>query len=343
MTPRLADIAQQAGVSEATVSRVLNGRSGVSPATRESVLAALDTLGYERPTRLRHRSAGLVGLITPELDNPIFPAFAQVIERALILQGFTPVLCTLTPGGVPEDDFIDLMLEREVAGIVFVSGLHADTTANPARYLRLVERGLPIVLVNGYNEAVPAPALSTDDRVAARLAVSHLVDLGHERIGLAVGPRRFFPAIRKVEGYARAMKDLLGVDEASGLVEHTIFSVEGGAAAGAALLARGCTAIICGSDMMALGAISAARDLGREVPRGVSVVGYDDSPLIAFTDPPLTTVRQPVNAMGVAAVRALLDEIAGLPVPRSEFMYRPELVVRGSTGAAPKSVASRTA
>ena len=114
------------------------------------------------------------------------------------IQGFTPVLCTLTPGGVPEDDFIDLMLEREVAGIVFVSGLHADTTANPARYLRLVERGLPIGLVNGHNEAVPAPSLSTDDRVAARLAVSHLADLGHERIGLAVGPRRFFPVIRKV-------------------------------------------------------------------------------------------------------------------------------------------------
>ncbi len=101
MTARLADIATQAGVSEATVSRVLNGKPGVAAATRESVLAALDVLGYERPVRLRRRSAGLVGLITPELENPIFPALAQVIGQALTRQGYTPVLATQTPGRAP--------------------------------------------------------------------------------------------------------------------------------------------------------------------------------------------------------------------------------------------------
>src|SRR6185436_20932551 len=137
MRARLADIAAQAGVSEATVIRVLNGRPGVADGTRQAVLTALDVLGYERPTRLKKRSAGLVGLIVPELDNPIFPAFAQVIESALARHGYTPVLCTQTPGGVHEDDYTQMLLERGVAGIVFVSGLHADSSADPARYVAL--------------------------------------------------------------------------------------------------------------------------------------------------------------------------------------------------------------
>ncbi len=102
-TIRLADIALQAGVSEATVSRVLNDKPGVSADTRQAVLTALDVLGYERPDRLRKRSAGLVGLVTPELENPIFPLFAQIIESALAQHGYTPVLCTQSAGGVPED------------------------------------------------------------------------------------------------------------------------------------------------------------------------------------------------------------------------------------------------
>ena len=176
MTARLADIAAQAGVSEATVSRVLNGKPGVSAATREAVLAALDILGYERPVRLRQRSAGLIGLIMPELDNPIFPAFAQVIERALIQRSFTPVLCTQTPGGVTEDEFTELLLERGVSGIVFVSGLHADSASDPSRYVKLVDRGVPLVMINGFLPGVAAPFISTDDREAMRLAVTHLVE-----------------------------------------------------------------------------------------------------------------------------------------------------------------------
>src|SRR3954452_18216894 len=130
---RLADIAVQAGVSEATVSRVLNGRPGVADGTRQAVLTALDVLGYERPTRLKKRSAGLVGLIVPELDNPIFPAFAQVIESTLAQHGYTPVLCTQSPGGVTEDEYVEMMLDRQVSGIVFVSSLSADTAADPSR------------------------------------------------------------------------------------------------------------------------------------------------------------------------------------------------------------------
>lgn len=151
MTARLADIATQAGVSEATVSRVLNGKPGVAAATRESVLAALDVLGYERPVRLRRRSAGLVGLITPELENPIFPALAQVIGQALTRQGYTPVLATQTPGGSTEDELTEMLVDRGVSGIIFVSGLHADTSADMQRYEQLRAQGVPFVLVNGFS------------------------------------------------------------------------------------------------------------------------------------------------------------------------------------------------
>ena len=135
MKARLSDIAQHADVSEATVSRVLNGKPGVADATRQAVLTSLDVLGYDRPSRLRRKSAGLVGLIVPELTNPIFPAFAQVIETALARSGYTPVLCTQTPGGVHEDDYVQMLLDRGVAGIIYVSGLHADTTTDPDRYV----------------------------------------------------------------------------------------------------------------------------------------------------------------------------------------------------------------
>ena len=334
--PRLTDIAAHAGVSEATVSRVLNDRPGVAAATRQAVFAALDVLGYERPAQLRRRSAGLIGLITPELNNPIFPAFAQVVERALTRYGYTPVLCTQTPGGSTEDELVDSLLEREITGIVFVSGLHADATADLGRYERLGSRGVPFVMINGYREAVNAPFVSADDRTAMRLAVEHLVRQGHDRIGLAVGPRRFVPVQRKIDGFTAALRDTLGIADVEELVQHSLFGVEGGTAAANALLDRGATALVCASDLMALGAIRAVRDRGRSVPHDVSVIGFDDSPLIAFTDPPLTTIRQPVEAMGLAAVDALLEEIGGTPTTHADFVFAPELVVRASTGTGPR-------
>jgi LacI family repressor for deo operon, udp, cdd, tsx, nupC, and nupG len=335
-TGRLADIAAKAGVSEATVSRVLNGKAGVAEDTRRTVLTALDVLGFERPARLRRRSAGLVGLVMPELINPIFPAFAQVIEQALAQRGYTPVLCTQSPSGATEDEYVELLLERGVSGIVFVSGLHADSGADHARYQALVERGLPMVFVNGYLPDVAAPFVSSDEHAATELAVAHLVSLGHRRIGFASGPPRFLVVQRKLAGFRTSMKAGLGVsDEAvDRLVELSMFGVEGGAAAAERLIDHGATAVVCGSDMMALGVIRAARQRGLSVPGDLSVVGYDDAPMVEFTDPPLTTVRQPVTAMGLAAVQALLEEVRGHATPRTEYLFRPELVVRASTGPA---------
>ena len=333
---RLADLAAQAGVSTATVSRVLNGKPGVSPAARQAVLEALDLLGYERPERLRMRSQGLVGLIVPELTNPVFPLFAQVVESILAENGYTPLLCAQEAGGTTEDQYVEVLLEHKVDGIIFVSGLHADTSANLERYHALRSQGLPIVLVNGHAPDVDAPSVSCDDVAALDLAFRHLVQLGHRKIGLAIGPDRFVPTRRKVAGFTEAYARHLGENAAEEHIVTTLFTLEGGQ------VAAGSSSTQATPRSSALGHDGPRRGprCPPAQPRGaddVSVVGYDDSPLIAFTDPPLTTVRQPVQGISRSAVSALISEISGQPSPRAEMLFLPELIVRGSTGIARQS------
>lgn len=332
---RLTDVAEQAGVSTATVSRVLNGKPGVAEETRRAVLAALDLLGYERPDKLRPKVAGLVGLVVPELTNPVFSAFAQHIETRLAEAGYTPLLGTQAPGGATEEQYIDAMVERHVDGIIFVSGLHADTRLDPVWYNRLATMDIPFVVMNGTNPRIQAPAFSIDERRSMEIAVRHLVSLGHRRIGLATGQDRYVATQGKMRGFRDAMRRHL--EQASPPVVNTLFTLEGGHAAAGMLVERGCTAIVCGSDLMALGAIDLVRSRGMTVPDDVSVIGFDDSPLVAFTDPPLTTLRQPVEAMCRSAVTTLVAMIEGGPAPRTEILFLPELIVRGSTGPAPAS------
>ena len=205
---RLSDLARQAGVSTATVSRVLNGKETVAPATRQAVLTALDLLGYERPEKLREHPGGRIGLIVPELTNPIFPIFAQNIETTLSSRGYTPLLCTQTAGGITEDSYVELLIEQHVAGIVFISGLHADSMASVGRYARLTQIGLPYVTVNGPNPEIATADFSTDTVDAVTQCVRHLVSLGHTAIGLAMGPERFIPSQLKVKGFVSAMNAL---------------------------------------------------------------------------------------------------------------------------------------
>lgn len=337
---RLAEVAERAGVSVATVSRVLNDKPGVGEETRRSVLTALDVLGYDRPSRLRVKQAGLVGLIVPELENPFFPRFAQQIENGLASAHFTPMLCTQSAGGIHEDEYVQTLLAHGVAGLIVVSGVHANVDADPERYTRLVDRGLPLVLVNGYVPGVRAAFIANDDRATMELAVAHLANMGHTRIGCAVGQRRYVPVVRKIDGFAAAMRrhvdPTLTDVEIEAHVASTTFTLDGGAMAAHQLLDAGVTGIVCASDVIALGAIRAAHRRGLRVPEDVSIVGSDDSPLNEFTSPPLTTVRQPVVGMGEAAVKLLLDQIAGSAPPPAEMLIAPELVVRDSTSRAPQ-------
>jgi DNA-binding LacI/PurR family transcriptional regulator len=337
MSTRLADVAKQAGVSEATVSRVLNAKPGVSDSTRQAVLVALDVLGYERPTQLRGDRGRLVGLMLPELQNPIFPAFADVVGSALAQGGYTPVLCTLTAGAISEAEYIDLLLRHQVSGVIFAGGLYTQADAPHDHYTRLRELRMPTVFVNAPYADLGFPCVSCDDAFAAEIAVGHLLSLGHSRIGLVLGPTDHVPSRRKLAAIrAMARRDGFSFDDSH--VAHSLYSLEGAQTAAARLIASGITGIVCASDPMALGAIRAARRAGLRVPADLSIVGFDDSALMTSIDPPLTTVRQPIEAMGRTAIELLLGQIAGSAVPRDELMFEPELVVRASTGpVAPRS------
>jgi LacI family repressor for deo operon, udp, cdd, tsx, nupC, and nupG len=335
MRSRLDQVAQQAGVSRATVSRVLNDKPGVSEATRAAVLTALNVLGYERPTMLRGHKLRLCGVVVPELRNPVFPAFAEVIGGALTQRDLTPLLCVTQSGGLPETDTVDMLLALNISGVIFVSGLHAVEKQDLEHYRRIIEHGLPIVAINGVVDELSITAVSADDHAAVELAVNHLNTLGHRRIGLAISDDEHVPGHRKFTAFERLMHEQHGITGADLLVERSMYGVEGGFTAGGRLIERGATAIICGSDVMALGAVRAARRLGLEVPRDLSIVGYDDSTFMTAVNPPITTIRQPVEAMGAAAVGLLTSQMTGSPPRAEEILFEPELVVRGSTTIAP--------
>ncbi len=334
MSRRLAEVAKQVGVSEATVSRVLNEKPGVSEATRQAVLTALDVLGYERPSKLRGERARLVGLFLPELQNPIFPAFGEVVGGGLAQNGYTPVLCTQTVGGISEADNVELLLQQHVSGVVFVGGQYTQQDAPHDHYARLAELRLPTVLVNAPVSDLSFATVSTDDAVAIELAWSHLVQLGHRRIGLVLGPADHIPSQRKLAA-AERIAQVTGVPLPAEQVVHSHYSLEAGQAATARLLTSGVTAVICASDPLALGAIRAVRRAGKNVPDDVSVVGFDDSALMNSIDPPLTTVRQPIEPMGRMVIELLVAQLSGTAAPAEEYLFEPELVVRGSTAPVP--------
>ncbi|MFC8723217.1 LacI family DNA-binding transcriptional regulator [Kitasatospora sp. NPDC057198] len=334
MKSKLSVVAKHVGVSEATVSRVLNGRPGVGTATRIAVLTALDVLGYERPSRLRGERARLIGLVLPELQNPIFPALAEVVGGALAQGGFIPLLCTRT-AGLGEASHVGVLLDQQVSGVVFAGGHCAQADASHEHFAQLRERGVPVVLLNASVEELGFPQVSTDDAAAVAQAYAHLAALGHERIGLLVGPEDHVPSRRKLAAFAEQYA-LRGREPHPGWVAHTMFGLEGGQAAAGRLLETGVTGVICASDPLALGVVRAARRAGLDVPGDLSVIGFDDSPFINCTRPPLTTVRQPIEAIGRAAVSLLVGRIDGAPTPPGELLFEPELVVRASTGPAPR-------
>lgn len=330
----MADVAKRAKVSESTVSRVYNGKPGVAEATRAAVLAALDRLDYERPSLLRGERTRLVGLLLPELQNPIFPAFAEAVAGAMLQRGLTPVLCTTAAGGMSEPAYVDMLLQQQVSGAVFFGGVQGEGDTPHAHFAVLHERKLPVVIVNATVEGLGFPSVAADDVAGVEFAFAHLRSLGHERVGLVVGPQGHLPSDRKLAAYLR-LAGAAGLP-IEGAVEHAMFSIEGGAAATRLLLARGVTAAIFASDPLALGGIKEARRSGLSVPGDFSVVGFDDSALMACTDPPLSTIRQPIGAMGRAAVALLLNQIEDGPKIATELLFEPELVVRSSTAAPPR-------
>lgn len=320
--PRMSDLADHAGVSIATVSRALSGKPGISPETRQAVLKAVVDLHYV-PHRSPQRT-DLVGIFVPDMTNPAFPAFAECLDALLFQHGRRTVVVNAGSPGASEVVALDTLRDLCLDGVISVSGA-ADTEASTQPHEKLIATGVPTVFINGHAPNLRTRFINCSDEDAIRSSVAHLRSLGHERIGLATGPRRFVPSQRKIAAFLG-----LGFPEAS--VERTIFTAEGGRVAAGRLIETGHTAIVCGSDLMALGVIREAHSRGLAVPDDLSVIGFDDSPLMAFTDPALTTVRQPVQAMCEAAVSGLLQAIDDDNLDGTELLFHPDLIIRQSTG-----------
>jgi DNA-binding LacI/PurR family transcriptional regulator len=324
----LREVARRAGVSVATASRVATGDVRVRPHTRERVELAMRELLYV--PRGREPATGLIGILVPELSNPIFPALAQEIEIRATPAGFASILCDTMSAVYREVDYVHMLVDRGVAGMIFVSCEMTNLEGDHGHYQRLMDDGARIVFVNGAMNGFDVPSVGVDERAAGELATQHLIELGHRRIGFVAGPEHYLPTRWKASGRETALR-AAGL-EPDGLVAHGDFGVPGGRAAFAELLRRDDppTAVICSSDVMAIGVLQEAGDQGLRVPRDLSVVGFDGI-AAEWTQPRLTTIEQPIAEIAETAVEALRRLIEDPNRPLPHFVFRPQLRVGGST------------
>lgn len=331
----LRDVARRAGVSVATASRVANGALPVRPETRERVERAMRELLYVPPGR--RAETGLIGVLVPELANPIFPALAQAIETRAAPEGLASILCNTGEAAFREVDYVHMLLDRRVEGMLFISCEMTNLRGDHSHYTRLVQEGARIVFVNGALHTLDVPSIGVDERAAGELATAHLLELGHERIGFVAGPEHYLPTQLKAAGRQMALR-AAGLTDGH-LVAHASFGVEGGSRALRELLDRDehPTAVICSSDVMAIGALHEARRQGLRVPGDLSIVGFDGIDATSWTEPELTTIEQPIAQIADTAVETLQSLIADpeRAVPNSYF--RPVLHTRGSTAAPQRS------
>jgi DNA-binding LacI/PurR family transcriptional regulator len=329
--PTSADVAAQAGVSRTTVSLVLNDRgTSIPDATRKRVLDAARELGYHP----HHSAQGLAAGRTYTLALVLRQSAAEVAGDALLaetLRGLTGAARSahyrvlvepLTPG---DASYGDLVRSRRADGAVVSGPLFDDP-----ELAELVADGFPIV-IQGNLPGSNAPSVDIDNVATARVAVEHLISLGHRVIAcITNAPLTYVAAADRVAGYEAALRGA-GIELSPDLVEQAAFDAASGHRAMRAVLAR-CTpeAVFVASDVVALGVIGALRQAGLSVPGDVSVIGFDDIPLAAYFDPPLTTMRVPANDLGLAAGTALLDLIAGREVPLRTLLAT-RIVIRSST------------
>jgi LacI family transcriptional regulator len=346
VTATIGDVAHRAGVSTATVSRVLAGLGRARPETRARVLDAARELGY-RPSgvarSLKLRTTQTLGLIITDIENPFFPQLVRAVEDVAREHGFALLLCNATDDPDREASYLDLLVDRRVDGVVIaVSGLGA-------RYREwLAEPPLPVVLVNTVAPGLPHPGIASDNVDGGRQAAAHLLELGHRRLGVLTAGARNADAPARLAGIRRAVEER-GLDPDSIAVVVGESGVGGGESALCRLLdtAPETTGVLAYNDLMAIGAMRAIRASGRTVPGDMSVVGFDDVAIAAYTDPPLTTVAQAIGELGRLAVEHLVERIAdaastaddGVAPRRGRLpattVLPVRLVARGSSGPPP--------
>ncbi|MDR7420044.1 MAG: LacI family DNA-binding transcriptional regulator [Armatimonadota bacterium] len=332
MAVTIHDVAQAAGVSVATVSRVVSGSvHHVRPETRARVQAAVTQLRY-RPNLvargLKQRVTHTVGLIVPDISNPFFPAIARGVEDVASRAGKGVLLCNTDEDLTKERAYLNLLDTRMVDGLIF-----ATVGTNPGHLRMLRRRGVPVVLIARAPRGVGIDAVLVDNRRGTREATEHLLRLGHRKIAFIGGPTTLPDAAERRTGYEEALA-AAGIPVAPALIRDGGFRAEGGAAAVGALLDQRVpfTAIVAANDLMAIGAMEKLRRRGRRIPDDVAIVGFDDITFARLVEPRLTTVAQPKYRMGCLAMERLLEVIGGDRRPRRAVL-EPKLVVRDSCGA----------
>lgn len=336
MTATIADVAREAGVSTATVSRVLAGLGGARPDTQRRVLEAARALDY-RPSEIarafKRRSTQTLGLIVTDIENPYFPQLVRSVEDAARAEGYAVLLCNAADDAERESFYLDLLIDRRVDGLII-----AASSLGVRHHEWLAGVRLPVVLVNTVADGVDLPSITSDNHAGGRLAAEHLLDLGHRRFGHLMAPPRNVDGPDRLAGARQALAGA-GLEAAQPVVAVGDPLVGGGEAAMLALLDRApdVSAVLAYNDLMAIGALRALGRRGYHVPRDVSVVGFDDVAFAAYVDPPLTTIAQGTIEMGGWAVdqmtRRLRSEVTEHPAPSVRLPVH--LVVRGSTGRVP--------
>ena len=323
----IADIAREAGVSVPTVSKVINGRSDVAPATRRRVEAAIRTHGYQRAHRPARR-APLLEVIFHELESEWALEIVRGVERVAGRHQLAVVLTEMQGRRTPGRGWIEGALARRPMGVIAV---FSDLSDGMREQLRT--RGIPFAVVDPTGEPLQdTPSIGATNWNGGLTATRHLLALGHRRIGVIGGPAGILCSRARVDGFRAAM-DEAGVRIDPSLVSHGEFQVDEGIATGRSLLARADrpTAIITGNDLQALGVYQAAREARLHIPEDLSVVGFDDLPIARWVSPPLTTIRQPLIEMAEAAAELVLDMARGVEPPQMRVELATELIIREST------------
>lgn len=344
MSPTIRDVARRAGVSVGTVSHVLNGSATVSEATRARVLEAIRELDYhpdEAARTLRRRTTGTIGLVRSveggahmltEANDYVFLEFLAGAQEVTMREGIGILLWAASPGPSEEEVYRRLVRGRRVDGFLLLG-----TRTDDWRVHYLEEQGVPFVAFGRAPDGGDFPYVDVDGEKALVLITEHLVYLGHRRIGYIEPPKGLMCAVHRRNGYLSTLeRHHTPVDER--LIIAGGFTWEDGERAMRDLmyLPDPPTAVIAPNDVAAMGAVAAARVMGLEVGRDISVVGFDDIPLAAYWEPPLTTVHQPARWIGAEVTRMLLALLSHGSVPSLHVLVSPELRVRQSTGPAPQ-------
>ena len=331
--PTLRDVARLAGVHPATASRALNPQTRplVNADTARKVLRAAESIGYQPnpiARSLKTARTSTVGLVIPDLTNPLFPPIVRGIEDVLTPAGFSPWIVNTDNDPAREETQIESLCSRQVEGLII-----ATARREHPLLVRLHQMGVRMVLVNRRVDGLELPSVTADDDAGIETAVRHLAGLGHTRIAHLAGPQQTSTGVTRAGAFRHAVRDLGLSDDPALMVECGYWSEAEGAQGLRRLLdaATACTAIVAGNDLIALGCYDVFAERGMTCPDDMSVVGFNGMPFLDKMNPPLTTVSIPHYEIGGEAARLLLDTIEEPERHPRSVLLAPSLVVRAST------------